>query len=98
MEIQYRSHKIEHVCTNADFAQREYGLDMAVIISQRIGELKAADSIDNLVQFAVGRCHHLKGKRKNQYAMDLIHPFRLIFSVQDAQVCLVEVSEIVDYH
>ena len=26
----------------------------------------------------IGRCHTLKGNRKNQYAVDLVHPYRWV--------------------
>lgn len=100
MIVRYKSRKIEKVCTDATIAEKQYGFEMAVKIQTRIGELIAADNVDMLVRFGVGRCHPLKGQRKKQYAMDLIHPYRLIFTstkdLPDAHEALV--IEIVDYH
>lgn len=50
------------------------------------------------MQFHIGRCHLLKGKRKGQYAMDLVHPYRLIFEKIDEEIRIVMVIEITDYH
>jgi proteic killer suppression protein len=86
------------VCTNAKAAEREYGNDMAVKIHQRIDEISAADSIDILIKFKIGGCHSLKGDRKNQYAMTLIQPYRLIFELKNDEVKIIRVIEIVDYH
>ena len=33
-----------------------------------------------MIQFRIGRCHALKGNRKGQYAVDLEHPYRLVFT------------------
>jgi hypothetical protein len=46
----------------------------------------------------LGRCHPLYGDRLGQYAMDLIHPYRLIFTQYGNTVDIVEIQEIVDYH
>ncbi|MGN1344479.1 MAG: hypothetical protein ACI4U3_07855 [Traorella sp.] len=52
---------------------------MAKKIQMRIDQIKASDSIEQMIQFHIGRCHLLKGNRKNQYAVDLVHPQRLVF-------------------
>ena len=44
------------------------------------------------------RCHPLYGDRLGQYAMDLIQPYRLIFTQYGNTVDIVEIQEIVDYH
>lgn len=52
---------------------------MAEKIHQRIDEIDASVNVEVMVQFHIGRCHPLSGERKGQYAMDLIHPYRLVF-------------------
>ena len=79
LQINYKSNSLERVCTSYSIAQRKYGDRMARLIHQRVDELEAADSVEMLVQYSIGRCHPLEGDRKGEYAMDLIHPFRLIF-------------------
>ena len=71
---------------------------MAIKIHQRITELTAATSIEELTKNKIGRCHLLKGNRKNQYAMDIEHPYRLIFIEVENELQIVKVIEIVDYH
>ena len=51
-----------------------------------------------MVQYHIGRCHPLKGNRKGQYAMDLVHPYRLIFEQIEDEIKIANVMEIVDYH
>ena len=50
------------------------------------------------MQYRIGRCHSLIGKRKGQYAMDLTHPYRLVFIKEDDFTVSVRIEEIVDYH
>lgn len=40
----------------------------------------------------------LKGDRKGQYAMDLIHPYRLVFEKIGNDIQVANIMEIVDYH
>ena len=51
---------------------------MAEKIHMRIDQISAALSVEMMIQYRIGRCHPLKGNRKNQYAVDLVHPYRLI--------------------
>jgi len=71
---------------------------MAEAIHQRMNELRSADSIEFLIQFSIGRCHRLKGDRQDQYAMDLVQPYRLVFSRTGAVICCVRIEAIEDYH
>lgn len=98
MDILYRSNKLKKYCTDATAAERKYGIEMAQLIHQRIGEIEAADSVDTMVEFKIGRCHSLHHNREDQYAVDLVHPYRLVFVKQDNITKIVKIIEIVDYH
>lgn len=98
MEITYKNKKIERVCTNAKTAERTYGREMADKIHQRIAEIEAADSVDMMIQFHIGRCHPLTQNRKGQYAVDLVHPYRLVFEKNGDEIQIANILEIVDYH
>lgn len=98
MKIEYKNSKIERVCTNAYDAERKYGKEMAEKIWLRIDQIKAALSVEMMIQFKLGRCHPLKGNRKNQYAVDLVHPYRLVFEKKGIEVQIANIMEIVDYH
>ena len=71
---------------------------MAELIHLRIDQIQAAQSIEMLVKHQIGRCHPLKGDRLNEYAMDLIHPFRLVFRSYDEMDQVILVITIEDYH
>ena len=51
-----------------------------------------------MIQYHIGRCHPLHQNRKNQYAVDLVHPMRLVFEKRGTQIQIANITEIVDYH
>ncbi len=72
---------------------------MTVKLYEQLQQISQAASIETLIFFLrLGRCHPLYGDRLGQYAMDLIHPYRLIFTQYGNTVDIVEIQEIVDYH
>ena len=97
-EIRYKTKKLEKECTIYSVTKKTYGEKMAYLIHLRIKQITAADSIEELLKFSIGRCHHLIGKRKGSYAMDLGHPYRLIFEKVNGEFQIVQILEITDYH
>lgn len=71
---------------------------MTELIHLRIDQLNAAETVEEMINFSIGRCHQLNGNREGQYALDLVHPYRLIFVKNDDQIQIVKIIEIVDYH
>ena len=98
MDITYKNNKIKKVCTDAKTAERTYGREMADKIHQRIDEIDASDTVEMLIQYHIGRCHSLTQNRKGQYAMDLVHPYRLVFEKKGNEIQVANILEIVDYH
>ena len=98
MEIQYKSKKIRKVCTDANTARKNYGEKMARKIQQRIDELTAADSVEMMIQYHIGRCHSLTGNREGHHALELVQPYRWVFTQIGNEIQIAEVQEIVDYH
>lgn len=98
MKVEYRNKTIEKVCTIASVAEKEYGCKMADKIHMRIDQIKAADSVEQMIQFGIGRCHPLHHDRKHQYAVDLVHPMRLIFEKKNGDIQIANIIEITDYH
>lgn len=86
------------MCTSAYEAGKQYGREMAQKIQMRLDQISAADSVEMMIQFKIGRCHPLTGNRKNQYAVDLVHPFRLVFEQKGTEIRIANILEIVDYH
>ena len=98
MVITYKNKRIEKVCTDAKTAEMSYGQDMADKIHQRVDEINAADTVELMIQFRIGRCHPLSQNRKGQYAVDLVHPYRLVFEKKGGEIQIANILEIVDYH
>jgi len=111
MEIAFSSRKIEKLCNIAKEMRAKLGDRCAKVLQQRLAEMKAADTLEDLRKVPAARCHELKADRKGQLAVDLVHPKRLVFvpdhdpvpSKSDggldwAQVSRVLVTDVVDYH
>lgn len=98
MDIKYKTKKLKKVCTNAQEAAKAYGYEMAEKIHLRIDQIAVAESIEQMIQFKIGRCHSLTGNREGQFAMDLKHPYRLIFKKVESETTIVRIEEIKDYH
>ncbi|NLC83705.1 MAG: plasmid maintenance system killer protein [Ruminococcaceae bacterium] len=94
----YKSKNLERVCTILAEAKKQHGMRMANLIHQRVEQIQAASSIEELVKFSIGRCHPLKENRKGEFAMDLVHPYRLVFVQVKDQVEVVRIIMIEDYH
>jgi len=98
LDITYKTRKLEKICTDAKVAEKAHGREMTELIHQRIDEITAADTVEIMIQFHIGRCHPLKHDRKGQYAIDLVHPYRLVFEKHGNTIQIAHILEIVDYH
>ncbi|MCQ2515490.1 MAG: type II toxin-antitoxin system RelE/ParE family toxin [Saccharofermentans sp.] len=98
MELTYKNSKIEKICTDAKVADRTYGNKMSEKIQMRIDEIRASDTVEDMIKYHIGRCHPLTNNRKGQYAVDLVHPYRLVFEKRGKEIQIALIIEIVDYH
>ena len=98
MEVSYKTNKLKKECTNASVCERTHGSEMAVLIFQRIAEIQASPTVEFMIENRIGRCHALKFNRKGQYAVDLVHPFRMVFEKQGEEIQIARITEITDYH
>lgn len=98
MDITYKNNKIMKICMDAKIADRTYGNEMSQKIQMRIDEIRAVDTVEEMIQYRIGRCHPLSNSRKGQYAVDLVHPYRLVFEKHGSEVQIAHIMEIVDYH
>lgn len=98
MEIEYATGNIAKVCTNVSVAERKYGCTMAEKIHLRIDQIRSAATVEQMIQYNIGRCHPLHNNRQGQYAVDLVHPMRLVFEKKGNSVQIANIIEITDYH
>lgn len=71
---------------------------MAEKIHQRIDEITVADTVEMIIQYHIERCHSLLQNRKGQYAVDLVHPYRMVFEKNGDEIKIANVLGIVDYY
>lgn len=64
---------------------RKYG-QQAKKIKLRMGVLRSVSNLAQVPKLPPDRCHELSEARAGQFAVDLIHPFRLVFEPADEPV------------
>jgi plasmid maintenance system killer protein len=111
MQIRFANAKLEKVLSVGKTLDRTYGQQMAKRIKIGLGVLMASDDLSRVPTTGSIRCHQLTADRKEQFAIDLLQPKRLIFEVDQnplprlpdggidkAQVTRILIIEITDYH
>ena len=79
MEILFQDQKLGKACNDQSLLVRRFGPIRAKLLRRRLDEFRAADNLEVLRSLPQIRCHELKGNRKGTLAVDLDHPYRLIF-------------------
>ena len=51
---------------DAKAADRTYGNEMSEKIHMRLDQIRAADTVEEMIQCHIGRCHQLSNNRKGQ--------------------------------
>ncbi|MCC7439964.1 MAG: type II toxin-antitoxin system RelE/ParE family toxin [Armatimonadetes bacterium] len=110
MDIRFANRKLERILNEQKRLAQEYGT-RAKLIRRRLDELRAADSLAVMRTVPGAAFHLLTGDRKGQYAVTVRHPFRMIViplhdpvplrpdgGIDEANVTIIEIQEIVDYH
>lgn len=111
MQISFKSAKMKKIFEGGHLLKKEYGEKCAKKIMLRMAVLKAAKNLNSVPQCKPDRCHGLKGQRKGQYAVDLLHPFRLVFQAETEdlpvdengeidlkQITSIKILKVEDYH
>lgn len=107
MELRFKNNTLKKQCEDPRRAQRDFGAAIGIKLTQRVAELAAATNLTDIRLISAARLRRLKGSRKDQYAVDLVHPFRLVFSpvlcegvaIYDLKaIDLIRIEEVIDYH
>ena len=85
-------------CTDKKYSEKKYGDRMFEKLQQRTNEISSAGTVEEMVQYKIGKCHPLTNNRKGQYAVDLVQPYRLIFDIHKDSIQIANIIEITDYH
>ncbi len=89
MILTYKNDKLRGLCENVSSNQiliKEYGVDVAKKLPQRIKELKAFESLNDVPTFPPFKRHKLEGKLKDLFAVSITSQFRLIFKPNEYDV------------
>jgi proteic killer suppression protein len=109
--IAFRTRRLEKTFNSASALRKAYGDRMAKTIAIRLAVLRAAGTLSMVPTTPPERRHQLRGDRDEQYAVDLIHPYRLVFEpnhqplprkedggIDTDQVSATMILAVIDYH
>ncbi|WP_319559004.1 type II toxin-antitoxin system RelE/ParE family toxin [Marispirochaeta sp.] len=111
MDIQFASARLERIFNSQQQLLKTYGKETVRKIRIRMMVLRSAPTLSTVPTKKPDRCHPLKGDRKGEYAVDLNHPFRLVFepagdplpvkgdgSTDVSAVTVIRILRVEDYH
>ncbi len=79
MKVYFKTKKLEKVCNKQKEAVKAFGAKRAQRLLQRMMELKAADTLNDITNLPPARCHELSGNRKRQFSVDINRNYRMLF-------------------
>jgi len=111
MDIAFKTRKLAKTFNSDKELKKVYGQENSRKIKLRMTVLHAAAHLGEVPAEKPIRCHALHGQRKGQFAVDLKHPFRLVFSpnhdplpetadgnIDLSQVTCLKILSVEDYH
>lgn len=111
MDVTFNKKKQKKIFESPDLLFSEYGKEMGKVIMRRMSLLQAAPTLNEVPHTPPSRRHELKGKYKGNFAVDLKHPYRLIFEpnhnpvpkkpdggIDLKKVSSITILEVKDYH
>lgn len=111
MDVFFKTRKLAKVFNSERALRKQYGDRMARTIAIRLAVLKHARTLSMVPVTPPDRRHRLAGKRREQHAVDLVHPHRLVFEPRRGSVgagnnadydtggvTAITIVEVTDYH
>lgn len=77
--IGFKDRKLAKVFNSEKGLKKKYGEHMGRLIERRMAVFRAAPALEDVSHKPPERRHELEGKRKGTFAVDLKHPYRLVF-------------------
>ena len=90
MEISFKKRKLGKDFNSEKLLKKAYNEPMAKAIMKRMRVLLTAKNLGMVPAKKPERRHQLDGDRKGQFAVDLVHPHRLVFEPNHTPVPLKE--------
>jgi proteic killer suppression protein len=110
MIITFADRKLRKYANDNKLAIKKMGAKRAKIYQIRLDDIAATESFADF-EHLTGRFHQLSGNRKDKWACDLDHPYRLVFESAEVpipkdengkqilvEIKSVEIIEIINYH
>jgi proteic killer suppression protein len=79
VEVSFETRKLAKILNSEGETIREFGAKLGKAIMKRLAFLEAANCLEDVPIARPYRRHQLSQNRKGQFAVDLEHPYRLIF-------------------
>jgi plasmid maintenance system killer protein len=111
VEITFGDRALQKACSSEKESDKRWGPQNAKRIRQRLEDLHAFSCLADVPSTPPFRCHPLKGQRIGQLAIELKHPFRLVFEIDHdpiprladggvdrARVTAIRIVSVEDYH
>lgn len=111
LEIRFRTRKLEREFNSERELVRRYGDRMARAIILRMTVLKGANHLGLVPVETPVRRHQLSGDRQDDFAVDLVQPYRLVFrpdhdpiprkrdgGIDLVAITAIEIVAVIDYH
>lgn len=111
MLISFAKKKVAKTFNRERDLEKAYGKRQASVIKLRMAVLNAAAHLGMVPTRKPERCHELDGERKEQFAVDLVHPQRLVFrpdhdpvprlgggGVDKSKVTAIVILDVINYH
>ena len=110
VEVGFKKRKLAEALGSDEEMLKKYGRRMAEVLRNRLAVLKAAANLAAVPTDRPVRRHLLKANRAGQFAVDLVHPRRLVFrpnapvprlqdgGIDTERVTAITIIDVVDYH
>ena len=111
MDISFAARKLSKIFSSEAALKKAFGEPMARKIAMRMAVLSNAATLSLVPTTPPDRCHQLAADRDEQFAVDLLHPKRLVFEpdhdpmprredggIDTAKVTKIKIIDVVDYH
>ena len=111
MNIAFRNKTLKKVFNSEKGLKKEFGTEKARLIMRRMAVLRASAVLAEVPHTKPERRHKLSGKRSDEFAVDLKHPYRLIFKpdheplprkddggIDLTQITAIKILGVEDYH
>ena len=111
MHITFKTRKLKRTCESETLSNRAWGVRQAAVVRLRLAQLAAAGDLGVMEKIPGARLHELKGNRAGQFAVDGVHPHRIVFvpehdpvptlpdgGTDRGQVTAIRILAVEDYH